>query len=192
MKCTKWRVITGPPCSGKTTLIEKLEAMGYPVVHEVARSLLAAEMTNGRTADQVRSEKPTLQWDILYRKLDIEQQLPKDQLVFLDRGIPDSIAYFKRAGIDPQEPIAASRLNRYRQVFFLNPPAHGKYQKDVIRTEAAQRADAINDALWKSYTMLGYEPIRIPDVDADERLRHLLDLVEETESGRSKESGRSA
>ena len=31
---TNWHVITGAPCSGKTTVIRELERRGYSVVHE--------------------------------------------------------------------------------------------------------------------------------------------------------------
>ena len=51
MKNTQWYVITGPPCSGKTTLIDKLEALGYPVVHEVARWVIEGNIKDDMTAD---------------------------------------------------------------------------------------------------------------------------------------------
>jgi predicted ATPase len=37
---TNWYVITGAPCSGKTSVIRELEKRGYRVVHEVARAYI--------------------------------------------------------------------------------------------------------------------------------------------------------
>ncbi|MBW2239191.1 MAG: AAA family ATPase [Deltaproteobacteria bacterium] len=34
MQQTNWHVITGAPCSGKTSVICELERRGHPVVHE--------------------------------------------------------------------------------------------------------------------------------------------------------------
>jgi predicted ATPase len=34
MQLTKWQVITGAPCSGKSAVILELERLGCPVMHE--------------------------------------------------------------------------------------------------------------------------------------------------------------
>ncbi|MEM5794017.1 MAG: hypothetical protein QXS48_02825 [Candidatus Aenigmatarchaeota archaeon] len=43
-------------------------------------------------------------------KLKIEETVPKDRIVFFDRGIPDSIAYFKICGLDTKE------LEKYQEI----------------------------------------------------------------------------
>ena len=37
---TNWHVITGAPCSGKTTLIEQLADKGFKIFPEVATTIL--------------------------------------------------------------------------------------------------------------------------------------------------------
>jgi len=120
MRPTRWTVITGAPCSGKTTVIRRLEQMGYRVVHEVARSIIDLEMARGLTLEQIRSDPDRFERGILERKLAIESDLPEDEEIFFDRGMPDSIAYFRIEGLDPAAPTAASRIRRYRQVWFFH------------------------------------------------------------------------
>jgi predicted ATPase len=171
MKNTQWCVITGPPCSGKTTLIDKLEALGYPVVHEVARWVIEGNIKGDMTTDQRQTEKLNLQQVILDTKLDIENRIPEDQLTFFDRGIPDSIAYFELVGLDPQPVISSARRRRYRQVFFLESVP---YIQDPVRTEQRRAASALTDALVHSYRLTGYTPILIPNMNTEKRLERIL------------------
>ena len=171
---TEWCVISGPPCSGKTTLINELEALGYPVVHEVARSLITSCLRPGMTPKEIQARKSTLQHDILRVKLEIENGLSANQTTFFDRGIPDSIAYFKLAGLDPGQVIDSARIRRYKHVFFLEALP---YRKDSVRIEETASAATLAESLEKSYRIVGYEPIRIPCVSTEERLRCILEYL---------------
>ena len=46
---TKWHVITGGPCYGKTTLIQLLAERGFRKVPEMARLYIEEEVARGRT-----------------------------------------------------------------------------------------------------------------------------------------------
>lgn len=46
---TKWNVISGAPCSGKTTLIEQFESKGYRTVPETARQFIENQIARGKT-----------------------------------------------------------------------------------------------------------------------------------------------
>jgi len=91
MKQTNWHVITGAPCSGKTTVIRELEQLGYPVVHEVARAYIDERLKTGETIDRIKADILSFERHILYKKIAIEQSLFKEETVFLDRAVPDSI-----------------------------------------------------------------------------------------------------
>jgi predicted ATPase len=45
---TRWCVLTGAPCAGKTAVINELERRGHGVVHEVARAHVEAKLAEGR------------------------------------------------------------------------------------------------------------------------------------------------
>ena len=51
---TKWYVITGAPCSGKTTVLKELGARGIDWNPEVARVFIEEQQATGRTLEQIR------------------------------------------------------------------------------------------------------------------------------------------
>ena len=176
MTATNWCVITGAPSSGKTTLVLALEKAGYPVVHEVARALIQFEMAQGRTLEQIRSDVKSFENRILKAKVAVEAKLLKDELIFFDRGIPDSIAYFEIAGLDPLPAIAKSPSNHYRKIFLLDPLF---FKKDRVRIEGKETAVTLGRALEKSYKKLGYKVNRIAVMPTQERLRAVLEALGE-------------
>jgi predicted ATPase len=159
MKSTKWVVITGAPCSGKTSMIRELERRGFRVKHEVARALIDAALARGRSLEEIRADEEIFEGRILTAKVEIEKSLPPEALIFLDRAIPDSIAYFTHAHLDPTTPIRESRLYRYRQVFFFE---RLQIKKDAVRIEDEAAAKRLEQLLWQSYRDLGYQPVRVP------------------------------
>ena len=48
-----WYVLTGGPCSGKTTLIDELKQRGYSVFPEPARIVIASELAQGKTIQDI-------------------------------------------------------------------------------------------------------------------------------------------
>lgn len=171
---TNWYVITGAPCSGKTTVIREIERRGYFVVHEAARAYIEAKLAAGLSLARIRSDKLAFEHRILKEKVDIERELSPRDTIFFDRAIPDSIAYFRLSGFDPSEPILQSRQRRYRKIFLLDRlPA----REDTVRKEDDRTAAAIESLLVGCYRELGYPVIRIPvstpSGRADAILKHL-------------------
>lgn len=174
MQRTHWIVITGAPCSGKTSVIRSLENRGYEVVHEAARALIDGSLAQGLTLEEIKSDELAFEQRILSAKIAAESSLNADQQVFLDRAIPDSIAYFRHAGFDITEPLAASRLFQYKKIFLFERLL---FKKDAVRSEDVAAATQIDRLLAESYGMLGYSIIRVPVMTAAERtafvLRHI-------------------
>jgi len=56
MQQTNWHVITGAPCSGKTSVICELERLGHPVVHEAARAYIDKELEKGKTMARIKAD----------------------------------------------------------------------------------------------------------------------------------------
>jgi len=165
---TNWRVITGPPCSGKTTLIRALEKRSFRVVHEVARAWIEAELAQGRTLSEVRSDLAAFEGRILRRKAHIEAQLPPDALIFLDRALPDSIAYFTAAGLDPGPARRLSRHRRYRRVYYCLPV--GAPFQDGVRYESDTAVHDVGRLISLAYEGLGYRLLVLPACSVAERL----------------------
>jgi predicted ATPase len=175
MSETNWYVVTGAPSSGKTTLVAELENLGYTVVHEVARAYIEAQMKQGRSLQEIRADKQSFENWILDAKIGIEAKLPKDQVIVLDRAIPDSIAYFQAAGLDTKEAIEKSPRNRYKKIFLLD---RLPYRNDHARIEDKETAMILDEGLEQSYKMLGYNVIRIGVMSIQDRLESVLQEIE--------------
>jgi predicted ATPase len=175
MRKTEWVVITGAPCSGKSSVISNLELRGYPVVHEVARAYINELLKSGKSIQEINADKLTFERTILYRKLAIEAALSENETIFLDRALPDSIAYFKSAGLDPSEPLEKSRSILYRQIFHFQRLL---IKNDHVRAENDRMAENLDRLLKQSYEMLGYPVIDVPVLTIEQRVDFILERLQ--------------
>jgi len=169
---TNWCVVTGAPCSGKTSVIEGLADRGHPVVHEVARSFIDSQLAKGSSLSELKADILTFERGILLEKVRIEKLLPRHRMVFLDRAVPDSIAYFQIEGLDIEEPLKYSQSWRYRNVFLFDRLT---FEADPVRSENQALAARIEALLAESYAMLGYEVIRVPVLTVGQRIDFVLE-----------------
>jgi predicted ATPase len=174
MQLTKWQVITGAPCSGKTAVIKELERLGCPVVHEVAREYIDKGLRKGETLAEIKADILSFERDILYKKLEIEQLLPMDKTIYLDRAIPDSIGYYIHEGLDPADPIRKSKFWRYEHVFFFE---RIPFKKDRVRSEDEKIASKLEGLLKESYRLLGYKIVAVPFMPVSHRVDFILKHV---------------
>ena len=172
---TNWYVITGAPCSGKTSVINALELQGYRVVHEVARAYIDEQMQKGKSLEQIKADRYQFENHIFLTKLEIEASLPQNDIVFLDRAVPDSIAYFQLDGLDPGPPMEKSKLIRYKKIFLFEKLA---FLEDGVRSEDDHVAEKIDNLLEAAYRTLNYEIVRVPAVSVEERTAFILERLE--------------
>ena len=92
-------LLIGGPSTGKTTLLNHLKQLGYPCLEEISRQVISQAQKEG--IDQLFLEKPLLFSELL-RDARIEQHKEvntyKNDIVFIDRGIPDTVAYMDFIG----------------------------------------------------------------------------------------------
>lgn len=174
MRHTNWHVITGAPCSGKTAVISGLEHQGYQVVHEVARAYIDEQLQKGQSIHRMKADILSFESRILFKKIEIEQSLPDNAVIFLDRAIPDSIAYYMIEGINPEDPIRKSKSIRYKNIFHFERLG---FEKDDVRSEDEKIADRLDHLLQKSYEMLNYDVIRVPVMSVNKRIDFILQRV---------------
>jgi predicted ATPase len=172
---TNWHVITGAPCSGKTAVIEVLAQQGYRIVPEFARDYIESRLACGETLDAIKADALAFESHILLGKIRLEKQLNADQLYFMDRAVPDSIAYFELEGLDPTHPLLQARVVRYKSVFLFERVI---LEKDAVRTEDELTAARLEALLEKSYMRLGYDPIRVPVMPVPRRAEFILERVQ--------------
>ena len=91
--------------------------------------------------------------------------------VFLDRGIPDVLAYMDYIGDDyPEHFIAACEHHTYDGIFVL-APWQAIFTSDNERYENFEQAVEIHDHLLETYKRFGYNLIDVPFGSIENRVR---------------------
>lgn len=152
-------------------MITELSRRGFRVVPEAARAHIDAELKKGRRLSDIKADPRRFEGRIFRAKLRVEAGLPADDALFLDRALPDSIAYYILEGLSPAEPRRHSLRVRYRQVFLFE---RLEFIKDSIRSENARTADRIEGLIQAAYEGLGYDIIRVPVMPVPDRAEFIL------------------
>jgi predicted ATPase len=173
---TNWHVITGAPCSGKTTLIDQLADKGFRTVPETGRQYIEREMARGRTIDEIRENETTFARRIKDMQLRIEHGLRANDIAFLDRAFPDCLAFCRVVGLNPNQILAECFHHRYASVFVLD---RLRLQQDGVRTEDDASAGLLDEWLARDYSALGYSVVRVPVMSPEERLAFVLERLSE-------------
>lgn len=167
----QWYVITGGPCSGKTTIVNELSKIGFHTAPEAARSLIDREIANGKFLEEIRGDEADFQEKVLKLKIEIESGTPKNKVVFFDRAIPDSIAYYEILGMESNQLKEFCKERRYRKIFFLEQLP---FKKDYARVEDGGVAKKLSNLLLKTYLELDYEVVMTPVMPIEDRVKFVL------------------
>jgi len=168
---TQWIVFTGAPCSGKTTILQELEKRGFKCQEEVPRAYIKSLLDLGLNLDAIRSDEGQFQRDLLTQKILVESTLDPNEAIIMDRAIPDSISYYRQAGVNPQEVCEQARF-KYKQVFHF---ARLKLVHDSERNEDEETVERLDYLLREDYRALGYELIEVPRATVEERVSFVLE-----------------
>ncbi len=171
-------LLTGGPSTGKTTLINHLKQMGYPCMDEVSREVTKEAQEQG--IDQLFLENPLL-FSQLLKDARIKQfnQVPSflNDFVFLDRGIPDTMAYMDFIGQEyPQEFIDDCKKYRYDVIFIL-PLWKDIHKTDGERYENFELAQHIQKHLIDTYRQYGYDLIEVPIGPVASRVNFIINTL---------------
>lgn len=173
-------VIIGGPGTGKTTIIDGLSDRGYCCYPEISREVTLEAKKQG--IEQLFLEKPLLFSELLLEGRKKQFHSAKDEpyeLVFLDRGIPDVLAYMHYIGDSyPSFFDAACREHLYTKIFIL-PPWEEIYTSDEARYENFEQAKLIYAHLKETYESYGYNLIEVPKGDLNSRIFHILDNLKD-------------
>lgn len=168
-------VITGGPGSGKTTLIDALEAAGFACTQEAGRGIIQDQTAIDGPAlpwrDPLAFAEQMLAWDM--RSYRMAQTLGEP--VFCDRGIPDTIGYLRLMTLPvPDHMEKAAEFFRYRRRVFIAPPWREIFTQDAERRQDFAEAERTCAVMVETYTGLGYELVTLPLVPAADRVRFVI------------------
>jgi predicted ATPase len=166
---TNWHVLTGAACSGKTTLIDLFAQKGFQTAPETARQFIDKEIASGRRIEEIILDATT-EPSIEEMQLRIEHGLQWNDVVFLDRALPDSITFRRLAGHDPNGILAECFHHRYAFILDRLP-----FQLNGARVEDDAFKDILDEWLVRDYSALGYHVVRVPVLPPEERLTFILE-----------------
>jgi predicted ATPase len=175
-------VLTGGPGSGKSAIILELERKGYHVVRDAAEDTIHLMQSKG-------IEKP---WenqyfeDHIYNLQAVREQhlehLAEDEVVFIDRGVLDGMAYRQISGVG----MLCKYLSRqthlripYAGVFLIRNLGPTEYKKSKIRRETYGQALQIERRQFINYRDQGYDPVTVPADPLERRVKLILAKLNE-------------
>lgn len=169
---TNWYVITGGPSTGKTTIIDLLQKSGYNTTIEHARHYIDTMRDEGNSVEEIRRNKRKFQLGVLDMQIAQEASLNKDDIVFLDRAIPDALAYYRFLQLDYDENlIEAIKEVSYKKIFILD---RLPFTQDYARTENENDQQVIHQLIIDVYHDLGFPIVFVPVLPPLERVQYLL------------------
>lgn len=167
-------IITGGPGAGKSTLVERIKALGFSCMEEAAREVIFQhEAQNfspwGDLPAFVR---------LVYEKIYPELQNTVSGPVFCDRSIVDCIAYLKEAGMPVPDYLAEFDPHAYysRQVFILAPWPE-IYRQDKARRQAYSKAVSLYESIKSSYQEYGFLLSEVPPLGVEERVSFIFEKL---------------
>lgn len=171
-------VIIGGPGSGKTTIIDRLLQMGHCCYPEISRQVTLEAKQNG--IEQLFLEKPLLFSELLLEGRKKQFRDAHDEphpVVFIDRGIPDVLAYMHYIGdAYPASFDEACHEHKYHKIFLL-PPWEEIYESDNERYENYDQAKLIHEHLVETYSKYGYDLIEVPKETVENRISFMLERL---------------
>jgi predicted ATPase len=177
---TNWYVITGGPGCGKTTSIDLLAASGYKTTIEHARHYIDTKRQAGLTVEQIRKNQEEFQMGVLQMQIEQESSLSPSDIVFLDRALPDALAYYHFLGLKPNQTLLdAMNIYRYRKVFILDLLP---IVQDYARREDETAQKKIHHLLVEVYTSMKFEVVKVPVSPPRERVDLILSTIGEERS----------
>lgn len=169
---TNWYVITGGPGSGKTTTVNILRQRGYKTTVEGARHYIDTLRASGKNVADARKRQTEFQLEVLKLQIAEEEALDPTELVFLDRAIPDALAYYRFLYL-PLDKTLTDALARiyYRKIFILESLP---IVNDYARTEGEMQQKRLHDLLNEVYHSLPFPVMHVPVLPAEERVDLIL------------------
>lgn len=167
-------VITGGPGFGKTSIVQELKKLGYPVVGESSRKLIN-ELKEKEGKDP-RVDRVRFQNLIEQKRIDDFNNNNQD-IVFFDRGIHDEIAYSLYYNQTASEAcLKFCNENRFGQVFIVTP-WEKIHEHDELRKESFEDAVKLHHLILDAYKKTRHNIIIIPKLSLQKRVEFVINKI---------------
>lgn len=167
-------ILTGAPCSGKSSLIEALEKKGYQIIPEVFQ-LLYAQAFENKSADTFFVDQLALRYRLMHAQIDLESRLDSGRITFLDRSVWDIIFFGEWYNIQmPPDLYSLAAHQRYDYVFFLDLLPRQFYQTTQFRGESFELAQKMHHFFLEKYRKTGLSILQVPFDTIENRADYIL------------------
>ena len=161
-------VITGAPGAGKTTLLLALQARGYAIVGDTARTIIQDRRRRGLSP---RPDPSAFAQEILRIDMgNFAHHAANPDHVFFERCVLDALC-----GLDLISPLNDTELSvwllkyQYFPRVFVLPPWKEIYENDAERDHTFEHAEWVNRITQDWYRRCGYQVLEVPMVSVEER-----------------------
>jgi predicted ATPase len=169
---TNWYVITGGPSSGKTTTVNILRERGYITTMEHARHFIDTQRLKGKTIEEVRKNQLEFQLGVLDMQIEQENEIALHVQVFLDRAIPDALAYYRFLKLTEDKKLTeALKTVSYKKIFIMD---YLPLKNDYARTENVEAQKKIHSLITDVYESLPFPVVHVPVLPAEDRVDFIL------------------
>ncbi len=171
-------IITGAPGTGKTTLLAALASAGHACEAEVARAVIHQQQTTGGTCTP---------WEdvvgfaaLVSREITTQLDEVIVQDTFVDRGLPDVIAYLRASAAKiPSGLLDFPYTDYYHTTVWVAPLWSAIYTRDPQRLQTYADACAIQSQLLDLYRQLGFSIQVLPRGTVAERVAYIQSMLVE-------------
>ncbi|WP_179352217.1 AAA family ATPase [Winogradskyella vidalii] len=171
-------VIAGGPGSGKTTIINALKKRDFICYDEISRQITLQARKDG--VEQMFLTEPLLFSEKLLEgrtQQFLNAEKETKSTVFLDRGLPDVIAYMDYIGDTyPDHFVKTCEAHKYDVIFVL-APWQEIFTSDSERYENFEEAIEIHKHLLTTYQRFGYQLIDVPFGSVKTRTDFVLEFL---------------
>ena len=164
-------LITGCSGGGKSTVLDRLEALGHRVVHEPGRRVI-----RGHGPAPWEDRLGFFEAVTTLSLADLDRPVPDDAPTFFDRGLFDALS--GRAGRD-KVPITEVMTGKfpYAQPVFYAPPWPEIYCQTSERRHSFEMALDEAERLRRDLTALNLEVVELPKEPVEARVELILSVA---------------
>ena len=169
-------VITGGPGSGKTSILQALDRMGFSCVQETGRSIIRQRVEKNLPPRPAPGEFAKEMFTIDYTNY--LRYTTRSEPIFFDRSFMDSAALLQRFNPDYFEQVKKIISgHRFHNRVFIARPWKTIYVNDEERDQTFEEAVSTYEIMHRWYTSNGYELLVLPEVAVPERVKFILDSI---------------
>ncbi|MEN8154425.1 MAG: ATP-binding protein [Acidobacteriota bacterium] len=171
-KETNWYVGTGPPSSGKSTSLRRLQEEGYKVNPDISREYIISLKKRGVLFDKETLYSMETQKILFFLMTNDALNLDRSEMIIHDYSLPDNIAFLKLGNLPvPDEIRRSAEIFRFKKVFIFEPL---ELVQDGVRTEDRDDQEQLFHILKETYFTLGYDPVIVRSDTINNRHRFLI------------------